>query len=45
MIEIQKDDVQDFLGALNDGLKKATPNHFSSTGGNATWMRDAYKTT
>jgi hypothetical protein len=38
VIEIQKDDVQDFLGALNDALKKATPNFFSSSQNN--WKRE-----
>ncbi len=31
VIEIQKEDTQDFLGALDNALKKATPDYFTSS--------------
>lgn len=34
VIEIHKDDVQDFLGALNNALKKATPTYFNNNSTN-----------
>ncbi len=40
VIEIHKDDVQDFLGALNNALKKATPTYFNN---NSTTLLNEWK--
>ena len=31
VVEVRREDVQEFLGALDDSLRKATPRHNSTT--------------